>query len=196
MSLDATPAEFPLEALARETEALLVANGVAVPHGFGEKHLAANVSAPRYAWIPGRTVVRKETATRTAVDFKTIYNTVEQLEIHCWGRTFAQAWAMRCNALVAMRRLAQADLAIESGDWIRPGQGWNQSGQVYVLVVSLLVPTIDAYSATIASPSTPDASDELPVFEASPTVAIASHSSGVELGADYDGPPGLVIEEP
>lgn len=158
MAIASEPSQFPLEALATEVAALLLTLGDTTPHAFGERYIAANVAAPRYVWIPSATVTRKEIATRTRDDFRPIVSSIERVEVHCWGKSFKQAWALRCNALVAMKRLAQADLVLESGDWIRPGTGWNQSGEVYVLVCSLVVPTIDVVvdpsAAVIEIPAT------------------------------------------
>lgn len=159
MAIVAEPLRFPVEELASEVEALLVAEGDSTPHAFGEKHLAANNAPPRYVWVPAGTVTRKEVATRTRDDYRPVVSSIERVEVHCWGRSFAQAWALRCNALVAMKRLGQADVLLESGDWFRPSTGWNQAGEVYVLICSLVVPTIDVIvdpaAAVLEIPATP-----------------------------------------
>lgn len=153
MSISGEALQFPLEALYEATVELLDDAGIATPHTFGERHLAANAAPPRYVWVPSVTLTRREVATRnTSIDHRPIASTVERCELHCWGQTFAQAWALRCNAWVAIRRLGMADVTIENGQWIRPGTGWNQAGEVYVLAFSLVVPTLDVLVDPGASP--------------------------------------------
>ena len=66
MAIVAEALKFPLEELAAQAQALLVAAGDTVPHYFGEKHLAANHAPPRYVWVTSGTVTRKEIATQHA----------------------------------------------------------------------------------------------------------------------------------
>lgn len=175
MAIVAEALKFPLEELAAQAQALLVAAGDTTPHFFGEKHLAANYAPPRYVWVPSGTVTRKEIATRTRDDFRPLVSSIERIEVHCWGGSFRQAWNLRCNALVAMKRLGQADLVLESGDWLRPAQGWNQAGEVYVLICSLIVPTIDVFV---------DPSSLTPEIPATPGVVPTGYENGVYVSQD------------
>lgn len=194
MGTAAESLRFPIEELAQESEALLNAGGDMTPHFFGEKYLAANGSAPRYVWIPSGTVTRKEIATRTRDDFRPLVSSIERVEVHCWGQTYSQAWAMRCNALVAMKRLAQADLLLENGDWVRPSQGWNQAGEVYVLTCSLIVPTIDIVIPIVVG--TAEQPAPLPEIPATSGIVPIAYETGVFVTGDPDVDGEEVIEEP
>lgn len=138
--------QFPIEALKDEVASVMSSAGVSVPHLFGGASESALGSAPRYVWIPGRSSDRNDTPTRATQEYRTIYATREHCEIHCWGRTYAQTWALRQNIIKALHDVAGVDVQLEAASrWERPGEAWNQSGELYILEVSLDVPVIDAW---------------------------------------------------
>lgn len=145
--------QFPLEALKNEVVAVMTAAGIEVPHLFGGANESALGSAPRYVWVPGRSSDRNETPTRSTQQYRTLYATREHCEIHCWGRSFDQTWALRQNVIKALHDVASVDVQLEAASrWERPGEAWNQSGELYILEISLDVPVIDAWVDVVTLP--------------------------------------------
>lgn len=143
--------EFPIEALMVAVVAALSADAAsvgadAVDHYLGERETAALLAPPRYVWIPTRTREQNQTKSRTVNDPRSLFSTQEYVQVHCWGETFAQAFAMRNNLLRAVQHQIPMGVRIENADWMRPGTAWNQSGELYVVEFSFGVPVFDAYT--------------------------------------------------
>lgn len=137
---------FPIEALKDEVASVMSAAGIDVPHLFGESAVNVHGAAPRYVWVPTRSADKNETPTRSVQEYRTLFVTREHCEIHCWGATYAQAWALRQNVIKALHDAAGVDVQLEGASrWEGPGESWNQSGELYVLEVSLECPVVDAW---------------------------------------------------
>lgn len=149
---------FYLEAVMTEAAAYLTTAGDTTPHVMGERRKAELTAPPRYVWVPGRTRDSRDTPTRQVIEHRAIFANAEHFHVHCWGGSFAEAWALRNNVLVALRDACKADMKIENGQWIRPAEGWNQAGEVYALEISLVVPVVDGVvsldALTVPEPST------------------------------------------
>lgn len=169
--------QYPLQALQVEVIALLAADAEAVDsapveHHFGEKFKAGSHAPPRYVWIPTRTREQRATTQRAVDEPRALYSTAEYIEIHCWGSTFAQAFALRNNVLRALKQAA-AQIRIENAEWVRPSAAWNQAGELYVLEISTSVATFDQYT----DPHTG-------VYPAENTVVLESVDGEIELTSD------------
>lgn len=151
---------FPLEALKDDAVTILTAAGDTTPHTFGERGIAALGSAPRYVWVPTRTRDKNTTPTAKTEELRSIGQVREHVEVHCWGTSFRQAFALRNNLLVAVHRSVAVSAQIEGGQWIDPAQAWNQSGEVYVLELSLESPIADAF-VDLTTLEQPEQSTEL-----------------------------------
>ena len=182
--------EFYLEALQADVEAALVAEGITVPHAFGLRELKTLTAPPRYVWVPSRSAERKQGPHRSVTEYRTLFANAEHAIVHCWGRTYAEAWALRQNIVVAMHRSTRADLSIESAQWTRASEAFNQHGEVYTLEFSVLVPVPDHYVA-IAAPG-PDAG--LPEYEPQSTVVIGDNAADVYSSPDTDTDGELAVE--
>lgn len=119
--------------------------GPTVTHFFGAKGKATHGRPPRYVWVPTRIAERGETPTRNVEEFRTIFAWAEHCEVYVWGRSFAEVSALRRNLLVALGRSAFADVAVEGGRYARPGEAWNQDGELFVLEFSIRVPIPDEF---------------------------------------------------
>jgi hypothetical protein len=182
--------EFYLEALQTEVEATLVAEGITVPHAFGLRELKALTSPPRYVWVPSRSAERKQGPHRAVTEYRTLFANAEHAVVHCWGRTYAEAWALRQNLVVAMHRAARADLSIESAQWTRASEAFNQSGEVYTIEFSVLVPVPDHYVAI--SPPGPHMST--PTYEPQSTVVIDDNAADLYSSPNEDTDGELAVE--
>lgn len=151
---------YPIEALKDDAEAILTAAGDTTPHSFGKRGVPAHGVAPRYVWVPTRTRERDNSPTTATAELRSLAHLREHCEIHCWGTTFRQAWALRNNLLKAMHDSAAVNVRPENGQWIDPAQAWNQSGEVYVLEISLLSPVPDAF-VDLTTLEQPEQSTEL-----------------------------------
>jgi hypothetical protein len=141
--------EFVFQAaqVAVETAMLLV-TGVGCEHDFGEAARAYNGAPPRYVWVPGRTTgMQEQPATRDEQEIRALAVGDEYCEIDCWGKTYAQASAMRNNLLKAIHDITAADMKLQAIEWVRPGTGLNQAGQVCRVTVSIA--TVLAFDAFI-----------------------------------------------
>lgn len=157
---------FYLDATVDEVTSILAAAGITTPHSVGARHLKANSSPPRYVWVPHRTAERKQPAARAVDEHRSILSNAEYFVVHCWGRNYAEAWALRQNVAKALHDCARADLRLESGQWTRPGESWNQHGEVYTMELSIVVPVFDTF-VTIQ-----ESADEAPAYEPQSTAVI------------------------
>lgn len=128
-----------------QAQAWLTDQGDEVPHYFGEAARSLNADAPRYVWVPTRTRDRKEQRGRYVEEARELAAQQEHVEIDCWGKTDAEAWALRCNVWNALHQAFQADLLFEDGQWVRPGAAANQRGSLYRLEVSISVSIAEGY---------------------------------------------------
>lgn len=136
---------YPIEALKDDVVTILTAAGDTTEHSFGARQLAALKAPPRYVWIPTRSRDRGDPVTSKTEELRSLGNIRESFEIHCWGTTFAQAWALRQNVLKAIHDSVAADVQPDAGQWIDPSKAWNQRGEVYVIELSLMAPIQDAF---------------------------------------------------
>lgn len=160
--MSTTTYRFPVLALYEEVVALLESAGVGesadVQSRFGRKHIAELGKAPRYVWVPLKTTDRATFATRgadgdespdesdwRAPEHRAIGYVREHVEVGCWGRSYAEAWALRQNLLVACDRLASIDVRVESGSWSKASAAHNQLGELYVVELSIAAAVQDAY---------------------------------------------------
>lgn len=130
-----------------QAQAWLTDQGDEVPHYLGEAARSLNADAPRYVWVPTRTRERGDTDVRPIDEARSLAVQQEHVEIDCWGRDDAEAWAMRCNVWNALHAAFAADLMFEDGQWVRPGAALTQRGELYRLEVSILVPIAEGYIA-------------------------------------------------
>ena len=137
----------PVRHAMAQAAAWLLDQGDTVPHVYGLAAREALGAAPRYVWVPTRTRDRGDTPTQPIDRTRELFSQREHLEIDCWGRTDAEAWAMRCNVCNALDVAYQADLQFEDGQWVRPGGAHNQSGELYRLEMSITVPIVEGYIA-------------------------------------------------
>ena len=174
--------EFYLEALQTEVEAVLTANGIDVPHAFGLRELKTLTAPPRYVWVPGRSAERKQGPHRAVDEHRALFANAEHAIVHCWGRTYAEAWALRQNLVKAIHDSTKADCQIESAQWTRASEAFNQHGEVYTLEFSVLVPVPDHY-VTIAAPGPSAAAPE---YEPQSTVVIDDNGADLYSAPDTD----------
>ncbi|MGL4442650.1 MAG: hypothetical protein ACRCU1_03425 [Alsobacter sp.] len=140
----------PIEALMLETEASLAVDaddvgGRVASHAFGLKHTKEHGAPPKYVWVPTRAREDKTPVSRTVTEVPQIASFHRHFEVHCWGASHAQKWAMVQNAWRAISHLCGADIRFENGRELHPSEAWNQAGEVFILEMSLKVPIIDAY---------------------------------------------------
>lgn len=182
--------EFYLEALQTEVVDILEDAGITVPHAFGLRELKVLTSPPRYVWVPSRSAERKQAPHRAVDEHRALFANAEHAIVHCWGRSYAEAWALRQNLVVAMHRSTRADLSIESAQWTRASEAFNQAGEVYTIEFSVLVPVPDHY-VTIAAPG-PDAA--APEYEPQSTVMIDDNGADLYSSPDEDTDGELAVE--
>jgi hypothetical protein len=137
--------QHAIEAAQLEVQSILNANSVGCPHVFGERGRAENGAPPRYVWTATHLRDRHEAPTGQVDQPRSLFVARELCFIDCWGKSFAQASAMRNNLIKAMQEAEAADLAIEGGEWIRPGTGQNQLGELFRFEVSIRVPFFDGW---------------------------------------------------
>ena len=147
--------EHPIEALMTEVASAMSDQGLIVEHVLGERGLEAHGAPPRYVWIPTDIRDRSDSPTREVDECRTLFVQNALVEVHCWGTTFAQAWALLTNLCKACNDAVRADLEIEQARHIRPAKAWNQDGEIIAITLSVKVPMIDAYVdiLTLADPS-------------------------------------------
>lgn len=145
--------EHPIEALMNEVSAAMVAEGMTVEHILGAK-LEQHGAPPRYVWIPTDIRDRSDSPTREVDEYRTLFVQNALVEVHCWGSSYAQAWALLTNLCKACNDAVKADLEIEQARHINPSKSQNQNGEVIAITLSVKVPLIDAYVdiETLADP--------------------------------------------
>lgn len=167
--------EHPIEALKTAVASAMSDEGLTVTHVMGERGLEAHGAPPRYVWIPTDLRDRGESPTREVNEYRSLFVINALVEVHCWGTSYAQAWAMLTNLCKACNDQERADLDIENARHLRPGKAWNQLGEVIVVTLSAKVPLIDTYVDL----------DALPDVE--PTTVLPTSISGViEHAEDID----------
>lgn len=142
--------EDPIVALAADCQSILAAEAAVVggevaTHGYGMRDLKALTKPPRYVWVPTRAKENKMAVSRQVLEVPQIMTFRQNLELHCWAKTYSQCWALVTNAIWAADKSARADIRFENGRWAHPSEAWNQLGELYILELSLLVPVVDAY---------------------------------------------------
>lgn len=142
--------ENPIRALMNECEAALALDaadvgGRVAEHVYGKKGLAGHGTAPRYVWLPTRAREEKTGVTQAVTDVPQVASFHQHFEIHCWGANDAQMWAMVNNVIRAVDKALAADCRFENGRDAHPSEAWNQSGELYIVELSVLVPIVDAY---------------------------------------------------
>jgi hypothetical protein len=142
--------EDPIEALMNECATVLAADaadigGRVAEHAFGLKRTKEHGAPPKYVWVPTRAREDKTPVSRTVTEVPQVASFHRHFEVHCWGATHAQKWAMVSNVYRRIVTICGADARFENGRDEHPSQAWNQAGEVFVLEMSLLVPIIDAY---------------------------------------------------
>lgn len=138
--------QHPLEALKAAVEVQLATVGGAQPRHFvGGQYVFGNHKAPRYVWIPSKGRESEAFATRTEQVVDMTAALEDRFMVACWGRTFAEAWAMANNVYRAMRIELEGDLTGLQYEWVRPGEAANQSGELVVLEASMGIPFVDAF---------------------------------------------------
>lgn len=174
--------EFYLEALQADVETTLTAEGITTPHAFGLREIKALAAPPRYVWVPSRSAERKQAPHRSVDEHRALFCTAEHAHVHCWGRTYAEAWALRQNLVAAIHHGTKADCQIEGGQWTRASEAFNQDGEVYTLEFSVLVPIPDLYVAIAAA----GPSVAAPTYEAQSTVVLDDNGADFYSSPDTD----------
>lgn len=133
------------------------AEPVLAPHELGGRALAHNARAPRYVWVPRKARGEETTAKRAADKLRVLGAFNDGVDVYCIGRSFAQASAMRQNLAKALHDLMLADLSIDGGRWVGPGENWNQDGETFVLEMSIPTLVLDAWIDldSLADPTVP-----------------------------------------
>lgn len=185
--------EDPIRALATECEALLAADaddvgGVVAAHAFGMRETKAATAPPRYVWIPTRAPAQKSAVAQAVDDVKQIASFRQHFEIHCWGSTYAQAWAMVNNVVRAVDQAVAVDAQFQNARWAHPSEAWNQKGELYILELSLMVPIVDAY-IQLTNLADPQSENILP--EAGTAVAYLTS----DLTVDGEAGPAIDIDD-
>src|SRR5574338_35249 len=121
--------EHPIEALMNAVAADMDAEGLVVEHVLGERGLAALGAPPRYVWIPTDIRDRSDSPTREVDEYRTLFVQNVLVEVHCWGATYAQAWALLTTLCKACNDAERADLEIEQARHIGASKAWNQHGE-------------------------------------------------------------------
>lgn len=140
-------------------KARLNAAGDTTPHLLGARSLASNHAPPRYVWLP-RIDQPSKTIPKARTNPPAIYCFDEGLSIHCWGLRptltdsdeldYDAAYQLSRNALTALRSECHADLDIAQSGFLNPNDhSWLQHGQVYVLNVTILVPSVAEIAPTV-----------------------------------------------
>lgn len=159
--------EYPVAALKTSAAAAMTAAGITVPHEMGKRWEAAHGVPPRYVWVPLRSRERGLTPSRAVTDYRSTFAFREHFAVGCWGRSYAECWALANNLAKALNDDAAHDIRLEGGQWERPGEAWNQKGELYVFEFSLAVPFIDVYVEPAEEPTYSDVSTVVPtVYEA------------------------------
>lgn len=188
--------EFPIQALATYCETFLATKATEedpdetpAGHEFGKRGLAAHGKAPRYVWIPTRSRETKAGTGRQVTEVQTLASHHHHFEIHCWGQTYAQTWAMVNNIYLALDDAAKVDCRHENGRWAHPSEAWNQSGELYILEMSLRSPMLAQYVnlSTLADP----ASDQV-----LPTTYTGQTQSTDDLEVDGEAGPLVDTDDP
>lgn len=142
---------FPIETLKTSVETFLATEATAVgdtaaPHRFGKRYLEEASDCPLYVWVPARTKQVMTTSTRAIAEPRALAADAEQVQIYCWGSSFAHTWAMRHNVRRACHHVVGAsNIRSDGGEWKNPGAAWTQRGELYVLELSVTVPIFDQY---------------------------------------------------
>ncbi len=119
--------------------------GRVATHAFGAKRLSEHGTYPRYVWFPTRGREDKTPVSRTVTEVPQVASFHRHFEVHCWGATHAQKWAMVNNVYRAIFAACGADGRFENGRDAHPSESQNQAGELFILEMSLKVPIIDAY---------------------------------------------------
>lgn len=112
---------FGVEELYQQTVAVLEGLGSELDHAFGAEHIERHKLPNSYVWVPTKSREnRKATPRGGAFENRTIFGTEEHFEIHCWGESFAAAYAMRQNVVHAMVKAigGTASLHLFDSDWL------------------------------------------------------------------------------
>lgn len=130
---------------------------VIAPHLLGEKHLATSQRGPLYIWVPRKARGQETIAKRAADELRALAAFKDGVDVYCVGRSFAQASALRQNLAKALHDSMLADLSIDGGRWVGPGQAWNQDGETFVLEMSIPTLVLDAWIDidSLADPTIP-----------------------------------------
>lgn len=151
----ADPFVFPFEAAMIEVATALVPAGRA-PHYLGKKYLAQNDAPPRYVWVPDRSTKQKAPTGGGVEDHDVLDATVEFCDVFIWGKSWAQAWAMRNNLIREVRKRWGILFKIASGRWPRPGESIAQLGECCVVTLSyddqIIDELIDIETLLVESP--------------------------------------------
>lgn len=137
--------KFPVLALMQEVQAKMQEQGFTVPHLFGAKHQTAHGAPPRYVWVPTRIQPSDAISTRGADQFRTLFAYRAQFVVDVWGVDFVQANALMETLFVALHHSAFVNVELDGGTWARPGQAYNQYGEVLAIEGSLGVPIADRW---------------------------------------------------
>lgn len=134
----------PVAAVRAEVQAALVAAGDVTPHFEGAEAISANNAPPRYVWVETTQSGEQKAALR-GYNPPSVAATKEHVEIHCWGETRDQAYELRNNVLVALKRACGADVQLERGEWMHFDRSGNSAWRGLVLVqeVSIAIPVAD-----------------------------------------------------
>ncbi len=136
---------FPIEELHTLVAARLATKSDPTVMLLGHKHLTANGIPPRVVWVPSRDRETKQTVHRSESEFRTLATERLHFELHCWGTSWAQAWALRHNQRWAIYQEIQAEGRFENGRWAHPSEAWNQKGELYILEMSFPASVFDAW---------------------------------------------------
>ena len=182
--------EDPIAALMAECASTMAADaadygGPVAPHVMGLKRGFEHGAPPRYVWVPSRGREDKTPVSRAVEEVPQIASFHQHFEIHCWGSSYAQTWAMVNNAYRAVSHALCADCRFENARWAHPSEAQNQKGELYVIELSVLVPIIDAY-VDLTDLADPEAENVMPTSIEGSSSLTDDLSIDGEAGPDID----------
>lgn len=153
---------YPVRELCTRVAAAMVDAGNSTEHKFGRKYDFAHGAPPRYVWVPVGGREQVDTHSPKVDEHRMLFAFREHFHVGCWGRSYAECWAMANNLAKAVNADTFVDARMVRTTWERASEAWNQKGELLVVEMSLAVPLIDAWCEPAEEPTYEDVPTVLP----------------------------------
>lgn len=109
----------------------------------GIEWIAANHAPPRYVWFPVSVLPGKPEKGDISNQERALISGMEVVEIHSWGATEGEAWAMRRNLLRACQFAAPTAWQYQGDRVVLNGEQNGLHGVVYITTLTFSIPVTD-----------------------------------------------------